>query len=78
MPKPRPGEIWLVRFPFTDLSTTKVRPALILATHGSDIIIVGIFSRMPSARAARTWIRIDSRHAEFRRNWPQKDIPIEG
>jgi hypothetical protein len=23
------GEIWLVRFPFTDLSSTKVRPAVV-------------------------------------------------
>jgi len=24
MPKPKRGEVWLVRFPFTDLSSTKL------------------------------------------------------
>ena len=28
------GEIWLLRFPFTDLSTTKLRPAVVWAVFG--------------------------------------------
>ena len=39
MLKPKRGEIWLVRFPFTDLVSTKLRPALVWATHGTDIIV---------------------------------------
>ncbi|MGA7874882.1 MAG: hypothetical protein WCA08_04405 [Desulfoferrobacter sp.] len=45
MRRPERGEIWLVRFPFTDLTTTKLRPALVLAVHGEDVIVMGIFSR---------------------------------
>src|SRR5713226_8055118 len=64
MPKPKSGEVWLVRFPFTDLTTTKVRPALVVAAHGDDIIVTGIFSRVPSTRRA-TWILIEDQHKEF-------------
>ena len=46
------GEIWLVRFPFTDLSSTKLRPAVVWAVFGEDAIVVGVFSRVP-ARALR-------------------------
>ena len=27
MVRPRRGEVWLVQFPFTDLTSTKLRPA---------------------------------------------------
>jgi mRNA interferase MazF len=64
MAKPKRGDVWLVRFPFTDLTTTKVRPALVVATHGDDIIVIGIFSRVPSTLRA-TWILIDDQHTEF-------------
>ncbi|GAG24394.1 unnamed protein product, partial [marine sediment metagenome] len=30
MLRPERGEVWLVRFPFTDLTSTKLRPALVL------------------------------------------------
>ena len=33
MSKPQPEEIWLVRFPFSALTSAKLRPALILAIH---------------------------------------------
>ncbi len=59
MPNPNPGEIWLVHFPFSDLTSTKVRPALVLATHRQDIIILGIFSKIPPGEMAKTWILID-------------------
>jgi len=36
MSKPKRGEVWLVRFPFTDLTSTKLRPALVWAVHGED------------------------------------------
>ena len=45
MRTPKRGEVWLVRFPFSDLATTKLRPALVLAIHGEDVIVIGIFSR---------------------------------
>ena len=64
MPKPKAGEVWPVRFPFTDLTATKLRPAFVLATHGEDVIVVGIFSRVPPALRA-TWVSIDERYAGF-------------
>jgi hypothetical protein len=30
MPRPKRGEVWLVCFPFTDLTSTKLRPALVV------------------------------------------------
>ena len=47
MLSPKPSEVWLVRFPFTDLTSAKVRPSLIVATHQQDVIILGIFSKIP-------------------------------
>jgi mRNA interferase MazF len=44
---PKPEEIWLVNFPFTDQTSAKVRPALVIASYGSDLIILGIFSKVP-------------------------------
>ena len=40
------GEVWLVRFPFTDLSSTKVRSVVVLAVFGEDVVVVGVFSRI--------------------------------
>ena len=64
MPTPKPGEVWLVRFPFTDLTTTKQRPAFVIATHGEDIIVAGIFSRVP-AKLRATWVLIDDEQIGF-------------
>ena len=64
MPTPKPGEIWLVRFPFTDLTTTKQRPAFVIANHGEDIIVAGIFSRVP-AKVRATWVLIDDQRSGF-------------
>ena len=55
-PIPKRGDIWLLRFPFTDLSSSKVRPAIIISVHGEDLIVLGIFSRLPSATVRNTWV----------------------
>lgn len=34
MVRPRPGSVVLLRFPFSDLSSTKLRPAVVLAHAG--------------------------------------------
>ena len=58
MSKPQPGEIWLVRFPFSDLTSAKLRPALILAIHREEVIIVGIFSKIPTGGLQNSWVLI--------------------
>ena len=65
MPKPKRGELWLVRFPFTDLTSTKLRPALVLAVHREDAVVLGIFSRVPAGTLRRTWVLMDDRHPAF-------------
>ncbi|MBI2100442.1 MAG: type II toxin-antitoxin system PemK/MazF family toxin [Candidatus Vogelbacteria bacterium] len=48
---PKPGDIILVPFPFTDLSGDKVRPALILASVGSN----SIMAMISSTRHGKKW-----------------------
>lgn len=72
MPKPKPGEVWLVRFPFTDLTSTKLRPALVIAAHGQDVIVVGIFSRNPAGPLRKTWTLIEDIHPAFQQTGLKK------
>jgi mRNA interferase MazF len=62
---PKIREIWLVSFPFSDLSTTKLRPALVIATHREEAIILGIFSKIPVEKFKETWVVIDEHHLDF-------------
>jgi mRNA interferase MazF len=72
MLKPKRGEIWLVRFPFTDLVSTKLRPALVWATYGEDVIVIGIFSQIPSGTLHKTWVLISEQHPTFLRSGLKK------
>jgi len=40
------GDILLITFPFTDLSGTKLRPAVILAETGSDVTVSFITTQL--------------------------------
>ena len=51
----RRGDIVLVSFPFTDLSSSKRRPALVISPdtfndHGQDLVLVAITSEHPDDR----------------------------
>lgn len=59
------GEIWLVRFPFTDLSSAKLRPAVVWAMFGEDAIVVGVFSRVPTRPPQETWVLIEEGEQDF-------------
>jgi hypothetical protein len=57
------GDIVLVSFPFTDLSSSKRRPALVVSPDefngiGQEVVLVAITSQEPDDRA----ISIDSEH----------------
>ncbi len=70
--KPRRGEVWLVRFPFSDLASSKLRPAPVLAVHGEDVVFVGIFSRVFPVPLRRTWLLLDHVAPDFSRTGLKK------
>lgn len=59
-----PGAVVLVNFPFTDLQSSKVRPALVLTEKGDDVIILGMFSKVPD-EIRTSWIRVDETEKDF-------------
>jgi mRNA interferase MazF len=58
------GKIVLIPFPFTDLTATKLRPALVLYEGEKDVVVAFISSRTEKPRA--TDITIDEKHPEFK------------
>jgi len=35
------------------------------ATYGQDVIVLGLFSRVPTGALQRTWVLVEARHAQF-------------
>ena len=58
------GKIVLIHFPFTDLTSTKLRPALVLYEGEKDVVVAFISSRI--AKAKPTDVVIDKNHSEFK------------
>ena len=52
------GEIVLITFPFTNLTDSKIRPALVISEKKEDIIVIGIFSKIPDF-AEDSWFLIE-------------------
>ena len=73
----RRGDVILVRFPFTDLRTTKLRPAVVLAVHGEDVIVVGVFSALP-ATLKETWLLFDEHDPHFAQTGLKKSSVAKG
>lgn len=59
------GKIVLVPFPFTDLTTSKLRPALVLFEGERDAVVAFISSRVPRKHGLADVI-IDEVHPEFK------------
>jgi mRNA interferase MazF len=76
MPTFEIGSVILVNFPFTDLLSSKVRPALILASYGEDVIILGIFSKVPDFLQP-SWIKIDQHEEGFQHTGLKKTSVIK-
>ena len=58
------GKIVLVHFPFTDLSATKLRPALVIHENDEDVVVVFISSRV-SASGSDAALMIADDHPDF-------------
>ncbi len=58
------GKIVLVPFPFTDLTTSKLRPALVLVEGEMDCVVAFISSRL-APRASTREVLIPQGHKEF-------------
>lgn len=65
--KPKRGTVVLTPFPFTDLSGSKVRPAIVVSRStlpGSDVILAFITGQ-PSSRALPTDLVLEVTHPNF-------------
>lgn len=58
------GKIVLITFPFTDLTSTKLRPALVLYANERDVTVIFISSR--KEKATSNDVLIEEKHPEFK------------
>jgi len=59
------GKIVLVPFPFTDLSSSKLRPALVLHEGHRDVVVAFISSKLPTEQC-QTDIIVDEGSKDFK------------
>ena len=58
------GKIVLIPFPFTDLTSAKLRPALVLYEGERDVVAAFISSRLPEKDSPES-VLISDEHREF-------------
>lgn len=59
------GKIVLIPFPFTNLTATKLRPALVLFEGERDVVVVFISFKVPH-KLGPTDIIVDETHPDFK------------
>jgi len=57
------GKIVLIPFPYTDLSSSKLRPALVIHEDEQDAVVAFISSKTSGTR--KTSVFVDERHRDF-------------
>lgn len=67
------GDIVLVRFPFSDYSTTKLRPALIISTDNEKDICVAFISSVVPAELEKTDVLLTEDDDDFSQTKLKKD-----
>ncbi|NOR76842.1 MAG: type II toxin-antitoxin system PemK/MazF family toxin [Methanophagales archaeon] len=70
------GKIVLVPFPFTDLTATKLRPALVIYEGEKDIVVAFISSKIPS-ELSEVDILITKKQAGFKKAGLKVDSVIK-
>ena len=70
------GDIVLINFPFTNLTDSKVRPALIITEKKDDIIVLGIFSKASDA-IEDAWFLLEERTNWFNQTGLKKKSIIK-
>ena len=55
------GDIVFVRFPYTDLSITKPRPALVLHEERDEVVLAYISSRVPIIPSGTVCLGLEKR-----------------
>lgn len=58
------GKFVLIPFPFTNLASAKLRPALVLYEGKDDVIVMFVSSKIPE-KPARYEVIIEQRHPEY-------------
>lgn len=69
----KPGDVVLVKFPFTDLVSSKVRPAIVITAKEADVIILGVFSKIPE-NIQESYFLIDETDDYFVKTGLKKDL----
>jgi len=70
------GEIVLITFPFTNLTDSKIRPALVISEKREDIVVIGIFSKI-SEVIEDSWLQIEKNQPWFAQTGLKKTSVIK-